>query len=381
MTDPRIQRLAHTIVHYSVSAQAGDSVALLGDVTGLPLIHEIYRELILAGANCAFIPFDGVRSLAYAVVFADADMADFLLRNGNPAQLAWVPPMERWIRDESDAMIIVRSTANTRRSASIPAQVSADRSINRQQARQKAPGAPSRDVPHRWSVTLFPTEALAQEADMSLLEFEEFLYHGCFADQPDPIQSWRDQAAQQQKYVDWLAGRKRIEVRGPNVEMSLSIEGRTFVNSTATHNMPSGEIFTGPVEESVNGWIRFSYPAIRDGRLVEGVALTFEQGKVVKATAQKHEDYLLAQLDADAGARYVGEWAIGTNYGITRFIGNILFDEKIGGTIHLALGNSYEETGGKNRSAIHWDMICDMRQDSEIVVDGDLLYKNGHFVI
>src|SRR5579859_862927 len=384
MTDPRIQRLAHTMVHYSVSIQPGENVALLGDMTGLPLLHELYKEIILAGANCAFVPFDGVRNMSYAVVFADADMADFLLRNGNPSQLAWTPPMERWIRDESDATIIVRSSANTRRSSSIPPQVSADRSVSRRKYRQdllrSAGGNPS-GTPERWSVTLFPTEALAQEADMSLREFEDFAYRACFADQPDPIQSWRDLAARQQKYVDWLAGRKRIELHGPNIAMTLSIEGRTFINSTATHNMPSGEIFTGPVEESVNGWVRFSYPAIRDGRAVEGAALTFEQGKVVKASAQKNEDYLLAQLDSDPGARYLGEWAIGTNYGINRFIGNILFDEKIGGTIHMALGNSYEETGGKNKSAIHWDMLCDMRQDSEIIVDGGLLYKNGQFVI
>jgi aminopeptidase len=235
-------------------------------------------------------------------------------------------------------------------------------------------------TPERWSVTLFPTNGLAQEANMSLHEFEDFCYRACFADQPDPIQSWRDLTVRQQKYVDWLAGRKQIAVRGPNIDMTLSIEGRTFINSTATHNMPSGEIFTGPVEESVNGWVRFTYPAIRDGRAVEGVELTFEQGKVVKAAAKKNEDYLLAQLDSDPGARYLGEWAIGTNYGVDRFIGNILYDEKIGGTIHMALGNSYEETGGKNRSAIHWDMLCDMHQDSEIRVDGDLLYKNGEFV-
>jgi aminopeptidase len=216
---------------------------------------------------------------------------------------------------------------------------------------------------------------------MSLEEFENFMYSACLVDQPDPIQAWREVERKQQKYVDWLKGRKHIQVRGSNIDMTLSIADRTFINSTATHNMPSGEIFTGPVEDSVNGWVRFNYPAINGGRQVDGIELNFENGKVIKATAKKNQEYLLSMLNTDPGASYLGEWAIGTNYGINRFTGNILFDEKIGGTIHMAVGRGYPETGSKNESAIHWDMICDMRQDSEIIVDGDLLYKNGQFVI
>jgi aminopeptidase len=180
--------------------------------------------------------------------------------------------------------------------------------------------------------------------------------------------------------VDWLKGKKDIRLHGPHIDLQLSIDGRSFVNSDGDRNMPSGEIFTGPVEESVSGWVRFSYPSIVAGRAVEGIELKFQEGKVVEASSKTNQDLLYAQLDADANSRYLGEFAIGTNFGIQQFTGNILFDEKIGGTVHMAIGAGYPDTGSVNRSAVHWDMICDMRHDSEMHVDGELFYKNGAFV-
>ncbi len=367
MLDPRVEKLAETIVKYSSAVQPGDKVFLWGDIAGLPLLRQVYQQCVLAGGHVL-------------MNITDDTSTDFLLRNGNTDQLEWLSPLEHWRAEESDVSILVRATNNTRRSTSIDPGRSAQyakarRPLNRKRAERTAANA------HRWTLTQFPTEAYAQEADMALEEFEDFVYHATFADQPDPIQCWHDLRDSQQKYVDWLKGRKQVVARGPNIEMTLSIDGRTFINSEGTHNMPSGEIFTGPVENSVEGWVRFTYPAIRDGRQVEGVELKFEAGKVVKATARKNQDYLLTQIDSDEGARYLGEFAVGTNYGINRFTGNILFDEKIGGTLHMALGSGYPETGSKNESAIHWDMICDMRTDSEITVDGDLLYKDGQFVI
>jgi aminopeptidase len=233
----------------------------------------------------------------------------------------------------------------------------------------------------RWVVTQFPCSAYAQDADMSLSEYEDFVYAATFADQPDPVACWNNIYTTQQRLVDWLKGKRQVVVRGPHIDLTLSIEGRTFINSDGKRNMPSGEIFTGPVEDSVNGWVKFTYPAIRQGREVEGVELEFKGGKVVTARAQKNEDYLLSQLDSDAGARYLGEFAIGTNTGIQRFTRSILFDEKIGGTLHMAVGAGYPETGSTNQSSIHWDFICDMRTDSEVLVDGELFYKNGEFQI
>jgi aminopeptidase len=185
----------------------------------------------------------------------------------------------------------------------------------------------------------------------------------------------------QERLINWLKGKNRVEVRGPSVDLSLSIADRTFINSHGLRNMPDGEIYTGPVEDSINGWVRFTYPAIHKGQAVEGVELEFKDGRVVNARAQKNEAYLLAMLNSDAGARYLGEFAIGTNYGIQRFTKSILFDEKIGGSFHMAIGAGYPETGSVNKSSIHWDFICDMRQDSQILVDGELFYQNGAFVV
>jgi aminopeptidase len=234
---------------------------------------------------------------------------------------------------------------------------------------------------HRWVGTLFPTNAYAQEADMSLSDYEDFVYGACFADKEDPAAEWTRMANTQQKLVDWLVGKKEVKVEGPNIDLTLSIEERTFINSHGRRNMPCGEIFTGPVENSVNGWVRFSYPAIQNGREVSGIELYFEEGKVVKATAKKNEDFLHSMLDSDAGARYLGEFAIGTNNSINRFTKSILFDEKIGGTIHMAVGAGYPETGSNNKSSVHWDMICDMRDGGKIWVDGTEFYDSGKFLV
>ncbi len=367
MPDPRIQKLAETLVGYCTAVKTGEKLALVAEISGLPLAREVYKRAVLVGAHV-------VMSLQ------DEDCTDFLLRHGSDAQLEFISPNAHFRSEESDASIFIRSTHNTRRGSTLdPAREAvfgrAHQSLNATRAARTAADA------HRWTLTQFPTEAYAQEADMSLDEFENFVYRATFADQPDPVKCWTDMRDHQQKYVDWLKGHERVQVRGPHIDLTLSIAGRTFVNSDGRRNMPSGEIFTGPVEDSVTGWVRFTYPAITAGRQVEGVELKFEAGKVVAASARKNQEFLLSRLDTDPGARFLGEFAIGTNYGIDRFTGNILFDEKIGGTIHMAVGNGYIETGSVNKSAVHWDMICDMRQDSEIHVDGELFYKDGQFVV
>ena len=233
----------------------------------------------------------------------------------------------------------------------------------------------------RWVVTLFPTNACAQDAEMSLSEYEDFVYGACLPDMDDPVGYWQRFSAWQQKIVDWLKGRKRVHVVGPETDLNLSIEGRPFINCDGRLNMPDGEVFTGPVEDSLEGHVCFSYPTIYQGREVTGVRLWFEKGRVVKASAEKNEEFLLKTLDTDEGSRRVGEFAIGTSKGITRFTREILFDEKINGSFHMALGAGYPESGSKNESAIHWDMLCDLRDGGEIRVDDELLYKNGEFVI
>ncbi len=367
MSDPRVVNLANILVNYSARVQPDDWVMVQGDTIAMPLVEEVLRHVYRAGGN----PFVMIRT---------DEMQRIMYQEGSDEQLQWRSPIEPILMEQINATINVRATDNTRTLTGVdPAKQRlaqlARRDIMESFMRRSASG----DL--RWVVTQYPCPAFAQEADMSLSEYEDFVYRATFADQPDPIKAWEDLYASQQKYVDWLKGKKEVVVRGPDIDMTLSIDGRTFVNSGGHNNMPSGEIFTGPVEQSVNGWVRFTYPAIRNGREVEGVELTFEEGKVVKATAKKNEPFLISQLDSDEGSRYLGEFAIGTNYGINQFTKSILYDEKIGGTLHMAVGAGYPETGSVNKSSVHWDFICDMRQDSEIYVDGELFYKNGQFQI
>ncbi len=373
MPDPRVVNLARTIVRYSTKVKPKDRVAIVGSPRAAELIRELFREALRAGAYA--YPFIGLEML-YGLDGLD----EIFFREASEDQLRHVLCTEWMIRTEFDVLIAIRSQTNTHSLSTIDPE--------RQKIWAQARG-PMKEIflrrgasgELRWNATLFPTEAYAQDADMSLAELEDYVYSTTYSDIEDPIAAWQTIHNMQQRFIDWLKGKKKIEVKGPNIDMSLSIEDRIFINSDGTNNMPSGEIFTGPVEDSANGWVRFTYPAVLQGREVSGVALEFKDGRVVKASAAKNEDFLMAMLDVDEGARYLGEWAIGTNKMINRFIKNILFDEKIGGTIHMALGAGYPETGSTNKSAIHWDMICDMRDGGQIFVDDELMYENGEFII
>ena len=282
--------------------------------------------------------------------------------------------------DQADVYIRVGSSANTRAMTTIDARrmqqlATARRPWLDRRLTRSAEGT------MRWVGSWFPNPASAQEANLSLEEYEDFVYGATFCDREDPITEWRKQSTLLQSKIDWLKGKRDVVCRGPNIDLRLSIAERTFLKDDGHLNMPGGEVYTGPVEELVEGWVHFSYPSIVGGRAVSGIALRFEGGKVVEASAKENESLLFAQLDTDPGARFLGEFAIGTNFGINRFTGNILFDEKIGGTIHMAIGNSYPESGGRNRSAVHWDMICDMRTASTITIDGELFYQDGQFVV
>jgi aminopeptidase len=367
MTDPRIKKLADVLVNYSVAVQPGDKVEVRGDLLAAPLLREVYAGVLQAGGHPLveiFLP--GGDKLLY--------------RYASDEQLQYISEPERLIFNTYDASITVMGEENTKSLSNVdPAKV-ALRSQGRAELMQTFMRR-SAAKEYRWVGTLFPTNAYAQDAEMSLSEYEDFVYGACMPDLDDPVGYWRRFSAWQQKIVDWFKGKEHVYVIGPETDLRLSIAGRTFVNADGKNNMPSGEVFTGPVEDSVQGHIYFSYPAIHMGREVAGVRLWFEDGKVVRASAAKNEDFLLKTLDTDARSRYLGEFAIGTNRGITRFTRQILFDEKIGGSIHLAVGAGYPETGSQNVSSIHWDMIADMRDGGEIWVDDELLYKDGEFVI
>lgn len=367
MADPRLSRLANVLVNYSLEVQKGETVAIEANANSFPLALETSRAVLRAGGH----PFLTWRDSAFTEVF---------LQEANAEQLAYIHEPIRHIYEQYDCRIALLAESNTRNLSNVPAEKEVQwRNASRSLMQTFMQRSAKNDA--RWVLTLVPTQAYAQDADMSLNEFEEFVYSACHVDKEDPIAEWQNISRQQQKFVDYLVGKKKVRVVGPHADLSLSIADRTFINSDGRRNMPCGEIFTGPVEQSVNGWVKFTFPAIYGGREVEGVTLNFEEGKVVKATAAKNEQFLQKILDTDAGARYLGEFAIGTNHNIQRFTRSILFDEKIGGTIHMALGASYPETGGKNQSAIHWDMICDMRDGGQIFVDDELFYENGHFLV
>ena len=215
---------------------------------------------------------------------------------------------------------------------------------------------------------------------MSLSDYEDFVYAACKVDQDDPIAAWKQQRAKQQHIVDFLNTRKQIRIVAPDTDLSYGVAGRQWINCYGDNNFPDGEVFTGPEENSAEGYIRYSFPAIYMGREVNDIRLWFEKGKVVKATADKGEELLHSLIAMDEGAAFLGEVAFGTNYGIQHFSRNMLFDEKIGGTVHLALGAGYPESGSVNKSGLHWDMLCDMRQGGEAYADGELFYKDGQFL-
>ena len=367
MYDPRFDKMAQVIVRYSVDVQPGQTVYVWSQgFDARPLQLAIYKEILQAGGN-AYLRADvpGAQEVFY--------------QHARGPQLDFVSPVDHISVEQFDAYIRIGSETNTRRlsnvdPAAIVRQQAAMRPILNRRMELSAQGK------YNWCVTLFPTEAFAMEAEMSLAEFTEFVFGSCLVNDPDPVASWRAMGRTQQRYVDFLKGRKLLRVQGANADLTLSIEGRTFLNSEGRRNFPDGEIFTGPVEDSVNGWVRYTYPAIYNGREVAGIQLWFENGRVVKATADKNEDFLVKVLDTDEGARTLGEFAIGTNYGITRFSRIILFDEKIGGTMHLAVGSGYPDTGARNKSAVHWDMITDMTGGT-IAADGAVFYKDGQFIL
>jgi len=372
VTDIRVQKFAKVLVEHSARIVPGDRVLIEATTAAEPLIRELYIQILEKGG----IPHPMI-ALPGMMPFSQDDM--YVTYAKSDAQLEFVPAFYKLAYDQFESRIRIHSATNTRGSSNLDPVKGGKRgkalsAITEAQFRRGAEGV------FKWVTTQYPTEAYAQDASMSLQEYEDFVFGAVHTNEDDPIAFWQSVKDKQQAAVDYMVGKNQVVLRGPNVELTLSVKGRTFMNSYGTFNMPDGEIYTGPVEDSVDGWVKFTYPANYGGVSVEGAEVTFSKGRVQKARADKNQDYLLKTLDADAGSRYLGEFAIGTNFDIQRFTGQILFDEKIGGSFHIAFGAGYPETGSKNKSSIHWDMICDMRTDSEILVDGELFYKNGQFV-
>jgi aminopeptidase len=366
MADLRIEKLADILVDHSTRIQPGDRVAIEATTAALPLVRALYARILQRGGHPHLL-----------LDLPEQD--ELLFEFGRNEQLDFIPTFRKLAYDQFESRIRIASMTNTRALSAVDPvkQKRRQKALSPILETQMRRGA---DRSFKWVSTLYPTEGYAMEAEMSLKNFEDFVFHACHADEENPVAFWTKMETNQKKIIERIEGHNQVILRGPNVDLSLSIKGRKFLNGAGLNNMPDGEIYTGPVEDSVNGFVRFDYPAIYNGVMVEGVELIFSNGKVTQASARKNQPFLHEMLESDAGARYVGEFAIGTNNEIDCFLHNILFDEKIGGTFHMALGAGYPESGSKNKSIIHWDMICGMQKDAEIVVDGDVVYKNGKFV-
>jgi aminopeptidase len=365
--DPRVTNLARVLVQHSAAVREGDVCTIEGESAAEPLLQAVYEEVLRAGGNpIVQMAMEG-QSAAY-------------FEHASDDQLEWVSPLAEWAVENADVRIAVMASQNTRALSQVPP----ERQTKRQGATQhlmKRAMERSAEGSYRWALTLFPTHAYASEAGLSLAAYEDFYFGACLADEGDPVAAWRRQSEETERLKDWIEGRSEVHVTGEGTDLRLGIEGRTFIAAGGKHNMPDGEFFTGPVEDSAEGEIAFHLPASYAGRQVSGVRYRFQGGKVVDASAEKGEEFLIEMLDTDEGARRLGELGIGTNYGIEDGTGEILLDEKIGGTVHLAVGRSYPETGGVNESAIHWDMICDLRRGGKIEVDGETLQEDGRFVV
>jgi aminopeptidase len=367
MRDPRVDRLARVIVRYSLELEEGQTFLITSGANAEPLVQALYEEALEVGAHPMLdLMLEGTQEAFF--------------RLAGDEQLDWVSPTQRWAFEHADARIRVLSDTNTRELSG----VSPEKQTRRQRAmhpymtkmmERSAAGE------LRWNVTLFPTNAYASEASMSLRDYEDFIYRACLCDRDDPVAAWREAAQETNRLADWIQGREEVRIEGPGTDLTLNVAGRTFKPADGKYNMPDGEFFTGPVEDSAEGEITFHLPASYSGREVSGVRFRFEGGKVVDASAERGEDFLIQTLDTDPGARRLGELGIGTNFGIADGTGEILLDEKIGGTVHLAVGQSYPETGGVNESAVHWDMICDLRRGGSLTVDGEVMQRDGEFIV
>lgn len=367
MLDPRLSKMAKILVHYSTGVQQGDKVHISGATPAIPLMEQLYVEALKAGAH-PYVDVEVPSLSRYFYSFASKE------------QLEYFSPISKAMIDNFDVAIAIMSEENPHHLSGVDPKKQSLRhkvatKLSARQLKRMSNGS------LRSCTTLYPTNAYASAAEMSLEDFEDFVFASCYVDHPDPLKRWKEVHRHHERIISYLSKYSSIRLVAPGTDLTFSYQGRQWKNCDGFLNFPDGEIYTCPVESTAEGFVEFTYPACLYGREVEQVRLVFEKGRVVEATAKKNEDFLLEMLNTDPGARRLGEFAIGTNHGVDRFTKNILFDEKIAGTCHLAVGLSAPGCGGKNKSAIHWDMVCDLRQEGKLYADGKLFYQDGEFVL
>jgi aminopeptidase len=344
----------------------GDLVLLSSSPCASPLVRSLYRRVLEAGGHPSLrLSLDG--------------QPEVLLKEGSEAQLEWINPAALEDIEGADVRIAIEADTNTRSLSGVDpsrqARYARARETLRDRYFERTAAGELRSV-----VSLFPTSATAQDAEMSLEQYENFVYRAGLLDRDDPVREWEKLGESLRRLAAWLGEKRELRVVTEDTDLTLRVDGRTWIPCDGKENFPDGEVFTGPVESSVEGTVRFTYPASFSGRMIKDVELTFRGGEVVEAKATEGEEFLREMLAMDDGARRVGEFAFGMNEAVPEFTGHVLFDEKIGGTVHLALGKSYPESGGVNRSALHWDLVCDLRAGSEVYADGELVYRDGVFI-
>jgi aminopeptidase len=360
------RKYARLLMDYSLYIKKGERLYIKTTIEAEPLVREVYRTALERGAIVEYhMSFSGQNKMLM-------DLSD-------EAQINHVSTSYENALRNFDAYLLILAPANLKEEQGINTEKlklrkKAIRDLLKVYNERTGSGSLKR------SLCLYPTLASAQFAGMAMDDYKQFVYKACKLDQPDPVKAWLQVRENQQHIADRLNEAKMVHYKGSNIDVSFSVEGRTWINSDGRNNMPSGEVFTGPVEDSVNGKVTFSYPSIYMGEEVENVTLWIKDGYVKKWDASKGKDFL-NRVFRMKGTRRFGEVAIGTNYDIDRITKNILFDEKIGGTIHMAIGQSYKNTGGKNESVVHWDMITDMKKDGQIFADSELIYEKGKFLL
>lgn len=364
--DPRVEKLADIMVNYSLELKKGDWVKVQGIPTAMPLIKAFFKKALEAGAY------------PYYQAISD-ELEETFYKFASEEQLKFISEINKIEPEKLDAIFAIMGRENTKYLSGVdPAKMAMAQGARQHLFQRIMERSAAGDL--NWVGTMYPTHSAAQDADMSLSDYEEFVYGAGHVEDDDPVAFWKDVSKRQAKQCDYMENFKEIHVKSGNTDLKVKVEGRKWINCDGKYNFPDGEIFTTPLENSAEGHIVYTYPACYGGREVANVRLVFKEGKVVDFSADKNLNYLEKMINMDDGSRYLGEFAIGTNYNITQFTKNILFDEKIGGTIHLALGAAPVETGGTNKSGLHWDMVCDLKDGGELYADGELFYKNGKFL-
>lgn len=360
-----LEKYGELIAGYCVSVREGDEVNILAGLAAIDGVREVYRSVVKRGGYPR-------------VILTDDYLMEIFYRYAPERLLLYESKVDEYMMENVDVLIRIISPVHSKPLIG----VNPERFAKRERATRRLSEIFHRRESEgklRWVATVFPSPASAQEAGMGPLEWEEFVARALKLHEDDPVKAWERQSAFQNKIVELLSRAKELRVVGPGTDLTLAVEGRVWINDDGKNNMPGGEVFTGPHEDSVEGRILFDVPSLWRGYEVRGVRLTFRNGEVVEAEAEVGRELLLRVLQVDEGARRVGEFSFGLNYDISRPSKLILFDEKIGGTIHLALGSAYTRTGGKNISSIHWDLIKDMRE-GKVYADGELIYANGRFL-